>query len=488
MVQKKSKLQQLVSVFLVILTMITLVNYIEPQQAFAYTPRKEAPAKDNKYYYSKINPFYPTYGLPNCTCYAYGRAYEILGTDPKLPTGNAGTWYEKDTKHKKGSTPQLGAIACWKGSGQYNGHVAVVEEINGSKISFSESNYGGDLFRYQKNIDPNKYASGAPYNYTFQGYIYIGEAPEPVKPGTISGTYLMKNVGTNSYAYVNGSDADKTDIALGTAKSNDSYKMKFTDAGSGTQPSCFIQPVISSTRVVNPYADTPTNGTNVNLYKKSSDGTQQWVLESVSGGYIIRNFTNQNLVLTASSNTVKVNTYSSGNKNQIWSLESPSVSVDAVFHRNLNANDTTTVTETFTTGVSNQKFGYDANGKGRYSTMNEASVGFGQWINTGYKLLGWSEDKNATTASWKTYSDVVDSWITKHSPKIDLYAVWEPVTTEGDVNEDGQFDELDAVILQKWLLSAPGLNLENWKTADLNKDGRLDSFDLVMMKRKLINK
>ncbi len=490
MLHKNTKLKKLASIMLVIMTACMLIgNTLSSSiHAATYTPRTTAPAKDNKYYYSKINPFYPNYGLPNCTCYAYGRAYEILGVDPKLPTGNAGTWYEKDTTHEKGSTPQLGAIACWKGtSSNYNGHVAVVEAIDGNKISFSESNYGGEIFRYQKNIVPSSYASKAPYNYTFQGYIYIGEAPEPISPGTMSGTYIMKNIGTNSYAYVNGKDADKTDIALGTAKSNDTYKMNFIDAGSGTQPSCFIQPAISKERVVNPFADTPKDGTNVNLYKKSNDGTQQWVLESVKDGYVIRNYTNHSLVLTASDSSVKVKTYSSGNKNQIWSLESPSISVNAVFHRNLNAEDTNNVTETFTVGVSNQKFGYKPDGTGRYSSMNEASVGFGKWINPGYKLLGWSTDQNATTARWKTYSAVEDAWIKMYSPKVDLYAVWEADSPkEGDVNTDGQFDIADVVLFQKWLLAVTDTKLENLEAADINKDDKINILDLCVIKNKLI--
>lgn len=103
----------------------------------------------------------------------------------------------------------------------------------------------------------------------------------------------------------------------------------------------------------------------------------------------------------------------------------PNSTVKVKFHRNLNNSDTESVTETFTSGVSNQKFGYKPDGTERYSTMNNASIGFGKWSNSGYKMLGWSTDKNATTASWKTYSSVVDSWIAKNAPSVNLYAVWE---------------------------------------------------------------
>lgn len=57
---------------------------------------------------------------------------------------------------------------------------------------------------------------------------------------------------------------------------------------------------------------------------------------------------------------------------------------------------------------------------------------------------------------------------------------------KGDINCDGTFDIADVVTLQKWLLSVPDTNLENWKAADLYKDNRLDVFDLTLMKRELL--
>ncbi|WP_315079521.1 CHAP domain-containing protein [uncultured Clostridium sp.] len=46
-----------------------------------------------------------------------------------------------------GKTPKLGAIAVWGGYGNNPyGHVAVVEEINDSIITFSKSQYSGKVF------------------------------------------------------------------------------------------------------------------------------------------------------------------------------------------------------------------------------------------------------------------------------------------------------------------------------------------------------
>ena len=43
-----------------------------------FKPRLTAPTTDNRFYY-KDNVFYKSgYGMPNCTCYAWGRFYELL--------------------------------------------------------------------------------------------------------------------------------------------------------------------------------------------------------------------------------------------------------------------------------------------------------------------------------------------------------------------------------------------------------------------------
>lgn len=58
--------------------------------------------------------------------------------------------------------------------------------------------------------------------------------------------------------------------------------------------------------------------------------------------------------------------------------------------------------------------------------------------------------------------------------------------TMGDVNLDGEFNVTDAVLLQKWLLAVPDVELKRWENADFYADGKLDVFDLCMMKKALI--
>ncbi|MGN0607154.1 MAG: dockerin type I repeat-containing protein, partial [Oscillospiraceae bacterium] len=58
----------------------------------------------------------------------------------------------------------------------------------------------------------------------------------------------------------------------------------------------------------------------------------------------------------------------------------------------------------------------------------------------------------------------------------------------GDVNTDGKFNIADIVLLKKWLLAVPDVELADWKAADLCEDGKLNVFDLCVMKHELISK
>ncbi|GAB2021322.1 hypothetical protein RyT2_03960 [Pseudolactococcus yaeyamensis] len=147
----------------------------------SFKSRVTAPTTSNGYYFSQ-NVFYQSgYGMPNCTAYAWGRAYEILDSRPNLSTGNAYQWWDYNVgKYASGQTPQLGAVACWghpEGGGY--GHVAIVEEINGDTLTISESSWDGFFFRTRQ-LDKNSMGAG------FQGYIYLGNfsttsASPPVK-------------------------------------------------------------------------------------------------------------------------------------------------------------------------------------------------------------------------------------------------------------------------------------------------------------------
>lgn len=147
-----------------------------------FVPRLNAPSATDKYWTSVSKGglsicilISGSSVLPNCVGYAWGRFYEIIGSKPKLANLNAEDWYGNTSDgYKRSSTPQLGAIACWRKGKVHNpsdgcGHVAVVEKIesNGDIIT-SESDYGGVRFITRTYKKSNGYNSGS---LVFQGFI-----------------------------------------------------------------------------------------------------------------------------------------------------------------------------------------------------------------------------------------------------------------------------------------------------------------------------
>lgn len=138
-----------------------------------------------------LNPFPNTYNkglsgakhahdtLPNCTAYAWGRFYELLGSRPNLSTGNAEQWYGNTADgYDRGKTPRLGAVLCWQAGatlsgGDGAGHVAIVEQINDDgSILTSESGWDDSRYWWTK-IRKDDGNWGASSSYKFQGFIYL---------------------------------------------------------------------------------------------------------------------------------------------------------------------------------------------------------------------------------------------------------------------------------------------------------------------------
>ena len=61
-------------------------------------------------------------------------------------------------------------------------------------------------------------------------------------------------------------------------------------------------------------------------------------------------------------------------------------------------------------------FGKDTDGNGQ----------FGAWDYSGYKLLGWSTNRNATSATYGINHFITDREFESWWPDITLYAVWQP--------------------------------------------------------------
>ena len=169
----------------------------------AYVPRLNDDGIRGNYKWYSRNPFYQSgYGLPNCTCYAWGRFWEIgdpsnTGANrPHLPTGNGNQWWGQVVGYQKNTTtPKLGSVICFGGA--YPGHVAIVEEIrdNGNTIVTSNSDWQAppDRFFYTETL--HRRSDGKfrhPHRsklYLSQGFIYnpyAEDTPSPTPTPTTS--------------------------------------------------------------------------------------------------------------------------------------------------------------------------------------------------------------------------------------------------------------------------------------------------------------
>ena len=215
--------------------------------AASFSPRLSAPSSSNKYYYSNLNVFYRyDYGMPNCTAYAYGRAYEILGSEPKLSWNNAEQWY--------GYNKAVGAIACWSYS-YGGGHVAVVEKVENGVITLSNSAYSGDNF-YISTASISDPKVGGNKGWNFQGYIYLGD---------FSGSTSTTQATTKKVTYT-----------TGTYKTNvDDYLKMRSGAGTSYSSITFVP-----------------NNVTLNVTKVSTAGGYTWGYTSYNGktGWVALDF------------------------------------------------------------------------------------------------------------------------------------------------------------------------------------------------------
>ena len=149
-----------------------------------YSPRTKEPSTTDKDFihsskggYNRCILIEGNSCIPNCVGYAWGRWREILGKNHSLSLNNAENWWGNTADgYKRGSTPKLGAVICWrKGkagvASDGAGHVAIVEQIksNGDIVT-SESVYGGARFRTKTYTKASGYALA---NHVFQGFIYL---------------------------------------------------------------------------------------------------------------------------------------------------------------------------------------------------------------------------------------------------------------------------------------------------------------------------
>ena len=203
------------------------LSLMSSASALAYTPRTTLTEADcNSFYWSGGNVFERNYTLAggNCTWYAYGRAWELLGSKPTLCLRGAHKWFEyTQDGYERGSEPRLGAVACWSDANSTVGHVAIVEAIDGDNVTCSESGWSYTT-TYFKMVTRNKhnmnYSLGG-VERKFQGYIYLpisaGENTETANTAETETPFVMPSVNIASLTGIKPGETiptKKSDISI----------------------------------------------------------------------------------------------------------------------------------------------------------------------------------------------------------------------------------------------------------------------------------
>ncbi len=106
-------------------------------------------------------------------------------------------------------------------------------------------------------------------------------------------------------------------------------------------------------------------------------------------------------------------------------------------------------------------------------TLRYYADSVGSWSSNGTSL-----STNAALA-WMVYYMIEDKTATPEKPPVNS-------KTNGDANGDGKFTVADVVMLQRYLLGEPGIELTVWQNADLYDDDIIDTFDLCIMKNRFL--
>ena len=169
-----------------------------------------------------------------------------------------------------------------------------------------------------------------------------------------------------------------------------------------------------------------TYGASGNRFGYNTDGSYKWGNSGQFGGWDRTGYTLLGWSTDSKANSKTYGVYSGVTDDWINS-NSPSITLYAVwkaktvnvtFNKNDGSGDT--ASQSFTYGASGNRFGYNTDGSYKWGSSGQ----FGSWDRTGYTLLGWSTNSNASSATYSTYSGVADGWINSNSPSITLYAVW----------------------------------------------------------------
>jgi len=222
------------------------------------------------------------------------------------------------------------------------------------------------------------------------------------------------------------------------------------------------------------------DGGNINQWNYWEGDCQLWSIDPVrpavpSGDYTIRNLNSAFFIADDNGNAVQ-------SAAETWTFtrfDDGTYTVQnadgkALTVENASAEDGANLILSDLKGDTSQKFTLQCNRDGSYALLTVASEG--RACADVYEI---STEDGANICQWEYWGGEGQKFILEP-------AAAAPQKVIGDVNADGQFTVVDAVMMQKYLLRTG--NLTDWTAGDLVADQVINGFDLAIMKRMLLAK
>ncbi len=215
------------------------------------------------------------------------------------------------------STPSLGDFISMNGGSHFA--IYLYEDANYFYVYNSNGDYVCGVEYAQKYSKASWYISAI---YHASNYDAVNGSSTPAPSYTYTsinpGNYYLKNKATGKCLSVSYStDANGQNIDTWTYDpGNESEELIITATSNGYK----MRPKCSSSRLVNAWGDSPSSGSNVNLYDDVNNSSQWWKFEKVSGGYIIHNVYAPSCVLDLKEGWDVIIATRTGSNSQIWEL------------------------------------------------------------------------------------------------------------------------------------------------------------------------
>ena len=365
-------------------------------------------------------------------------------------------WYTLDYPH--GSEPQAGALAVWEfASGEWAnyGHVAYVESVNGSTVTFTEGGqpdsvtYGGHTGVIQRVMDKNSIPNLGGLS-GFLGYIYL--KGDPVPPTASRRIYVDSITSNNAVLHW---DLDDTPymgtVGIWIAKENEEYAGKWVEFA--------------------PYSK--TNKVSVDVNAECGRSLERGTKYKYKFYYYVGSdctWSDEGTFVTQGDGTNPVITDA-----EVIHLDSNGYTVRCRATDDVGIDRVQCPTWTDKNGQDDLANNWETN-----TSVKATPIGDNM-----YEFVVKRSDHNNEYGLYSTHIYAFDLsgnsvcvWLSRNNVQEEQISVLQ----QGDVNSDGQVNASDVILLRRYIAGGYGVSVDE-DAADVNADGVLNAADVILIRR-----